>query len=67
MRSLLLTCCLTALATAAAGQTAKKLTLDDLFDPTANGRRPAQAAWSPDGRLSYLWDEKGDGGEEALW
>ncbi|HSK75534.1 MAG TPA: DPP IV N-terminal domain-containing protein [Thermoanaerobaculia bacterium] len=67
MRSLLLTCCLTALATAAAGQTAKKLTVDDLFHPAVNGRQPTQPAWSPDGRLSYVWDEKGDGKERALW
>lgn len=68
MRSLLLTCCLAALATSAAAQTAKKLTLADLFDPAvAGGRRPAQTVWAPDGRLSYVWDEKGDGKEEALF
>ncbi|HEX6863773.1 MAG TPA: DPP IV N-terminal domain-containing protein, partial [Thermoanaerobaculia bacterium] len=67
MRSLLLTCCLAALATAAAAQTAKKLTLDEVFDPAVAGRRPGQTAWAPDGRLSYVWDETGDGKEEALF
>ena len=40
----------------------------DLVAPDASGRRPSQAAWSPDGkRLAYVWDEKGDGAEKNLW
>ncbi|HEV7504112.1 MAG TPA: DPP IV N-terminal domain-containing protein [Thermoanaerobaculia bacterium] len=42
--------------------------LGDLVAPDASGRRPAQAAWSPDGkRLAYVWDEKGDSTEKLLW
>jgi dipeptidyl-peptidase 4 len=34
----------------------------------AGGRRPSQYAWTPDGRrLTYLWDEKGDDKDTALW
>jgi len=45
-----------------------QLTVDALLAPDAAGRRPAQQAWSPDGkRLTYVWDESGDGKEEALW
>ncbi len=34
----------------------------------AGGRRPSQYAWTPDGqRLTYLWDEKGEDKETALW
>ncbi|HEX6902603.1 MAG TPA: DPP IV N-terminal domain-containing protein [Thermoanaerobaculia bacterium] len=34
----------------------------------ASGRRPSQYAWTPDGRrLTFLWDEKGDDKETALW
>ncbi|HEX4965483.1 MAG TPA: DPP IV N-terminal domain-containing protein, partial [Thermoanaerobaculia bacterium] len=39
-----------------------------LVAPDASGRRPSAAAWSPDGsRLTYLWDEKGEGSGKALW
>jgi dipeptidyl-peptidase 4 len=45
-----------------------RLTVESLFAPDATGRQPAQLAWSPDGqRLTYVWDEQGDGKEEALW
>jgi dipeptidyl-peptidase-4 len=70
MRPILFSLCLATLAataTAAVGQTTKKLMVDDLFHPAANGRQPTQAAWSPDGRLSYVWDEKGEDKETALW
>ncbi|HEY9420553.1 MAG TPA: DPP IV N-terminal domain-containing protein [Thermoanaerobaculia bacterium] len=34
----------------------------------ASGRRPSLFEWTPDGRrLTYLWDEKGDGKDAALW
>jgi dipeptidyl-peptidase-4 len=45
-----------------------RLTVDAAMAPTAWGRRTSQRKWSPDGkRLTYVWDEKGDGKEEALW
>jgi dipeptidyl-peptidase-4 len=62
---LIVVCCL---AVPAKAQTGKKLTVDEAFATGATGRRPSQAAWSPDGtRLVYLWDEKGEGQEQALW
>ncbi|HEV8582778.1 MAG TPA: DPP IV N-terminal domain-containing protein [Thermoanaerobaculia bacterium] len=52
----------------AAAETPAKLTVEALFAPDATGRRPSQLAWSPDGqRLTYVWDEQGDGKDEALW
>ena len=34
----------------------------------ASGRRPSLFEWTPDGRrLTYLWDEKGDGKDAAFW
>jgi dipeptidyl-peptidase-4 len=68
-RTLLLVCCLAALAsTPAAAQSGKKLTVEEIFATGATGRQASQTAWSPDGtRLAYVWDEKGDGKEEALW
>ncbi|HEV2852887.1 MAG TPA: DPP IV N-terminal domain-containing protein [Thermoanaerobaculia bacterium] len=48
--------------------TTDRLTVEAVMSPTAWGRRTAQREWSPDGeRLTYVWDEKGDGKEEALW
>ncbi|HKI04792.1 MAG TPA: DPP IV N-terminal domain-containing protein [Thermoanaerobaculia bacterium] len=44
------------------------LTVDAALAPSALGRRGAQRAWAPDGkRLTFVWDEHGDGKEEALW
>jgi dipeptidyl-peptidase-4 len=41
------------------------LTDDAMFAPDANGLRPEDPAWSPDGRyLAYLW---GQDDEKALW
>lgn len=41
------------------------LTDDAMFAPDANGLRPEDPAWSPDGRhLAYLWGQEE---EEALW
>jgi dipeptidyl-peptidase 4 len=67
-RTLPIACCLAVLASApGAAQTGKKLTVEEIFATGATGRRASQAAWSPDGtRLLYLWDEVGDGPEEAL-
>ena len=66
---LLTACCLAGLASApAAAQSGKKLTVEEIFATGAIGRQASQASWSPDGtRLTYVWDEKGDGKEEALW
>jgi dipeptidyl-peptidase-4 len=56
------------LAATAAEQPPARAALGDLVAPDASGRRPSQAAWSPDGtRLAYIWDEKGDGSEKSLW
>ncbi|MFP5285601.1 MAG: DPP IV N-terminal domain-containing protein, partial [Thermoanaerobaculia bacterium] len=68
-RTLPIACCLAVLASApGAAQVGKKLTVEEIFATGATGRRASQAAWSPDGtRLAYLWDEVGDGPEEALW
>ncbi len=45
-----------------------QLTVESLLAPDAIGRRTGQHAWSPDGkRLTYVWDDKGDGKSEALW
>jgi dipeptidyl-peptidase-4 len=45
-----------------------RLTVEALLADDAMGRRTTQHAWSPDGgRLTYVWDEKGDGKETALW
>jgi dipeptidyl-peptidase-4 len=57
-----------AMAAPAPEQPPSRATLGDLVAPDASGRRPSQAAWSPDGkRLAYVWDEKGDGSEKFLW
>ncbi|MFL6192722.1 MAG: TolB family protein, partial [Thermoanaerobaculia bacterium] len=53
---------------AAAPEEPPRLTVEAALATDATGRRPAQVAWSPDGkRLTYLWDEAGDGKERALW
>ncbi|HYO13373.1 MAG TPA: hypothetical protein VE685_09295, partial [Thermoanaerobaculia bacterium] len=67
--ALLIACCLAKLASAPmAAQSGKKLTVEEVFATGATGRQASQASWSPDGtRLTYVWDEKGDGKEEALW
>lgn len=45
-----------------------RLTVEAAMSPTSWSRRTAQRAWSPDGRrLTYVWDEKGEGKEEAIW
>ncbi|HSS78821.1 MAG TPA: hypothetical protein VLV54_19030, partial [Thermoanaerobaculia bacterium] len=55
-------------ASAAPAQPPTRASIGDLVAPDASGRRPSQAAWSPDGkRLAYVWDEKGDGAEKNLW
>ena len=44
---------------------AGQLDFDVIFGDGADGERPEQVTWAPDGRrLSYVWDD-GDG--EALW
>lgn len=59
-------------ALAAPAEPVKPSRIGDYFAPDAGGRRPSQAAWSPDGkRLAYLWREPGEGRNEgqaeALW
>lgn len=71
MRNSLVFLCLGLLAApqaVSAGSKAERLTIDAALATNAAGRRPGQGAWSPDGkRLTYVWDEAGDGKEEALW
>lgn len=77
MRHPLIACCLAAAAAAliprpAAPQPPGRITIEAALANDAGGRRPSQPAWSPDGkRLTYLWDEKGDGKDsgrgETLW
>src|SRR5918999_622252 len=69
MRHPFITCTLAvALAAPSVAVEPEKLTVESLFAEHAMGRRTTQHAWSPDGmRLTYVWDEKGEGKEEALW
>src|SRR5262249_61207305 len=73
MRHPLIACCLAASIAAlaprpAAPQPPGRITIEAALATDAGGRRPSQPAWSPDGkRLTYLWDEKGDDKENALW
>ncbi|HEX4498921.1 MAG TPA: DPP IV N-terminal domain-containing protein [Thermoanaerobaculia bacterium] len=56
---------LPAAAAAVAAPPAPRLAIETALAADAFGRRPAQQAWSPDGKhLVYLWDET-DG--KALW
>ncbi|HEX9940933.1 MAG TPA: DPP IV N-terminal domain-containing protein [Thermoanaerobaculia bacterium] len=46
----------------------ERLSVETLFATDATGRQTSQHAWSPDGkRLTYVWDEAGDGQQKALW
>ncbi|HEY3571131.1 MAG TPA: hypothetical protein VGP73_24610, partial [Thermoanaerobaculia bacterium] len=74
MRHPLIACCLAASLAAlaprpaAAEQPPARISIEAALATDASGRRPTQPAWSPDGkRLTYVWDEKGDGKDEALW
>jgi dipeptidyl-peptidase-4 len=45
-----------------------RLSFDQVFATDAAGRLPAEYKWEPGGgRLSYVWDEAGDGSGKALW
>src|SRR5262245_25200018 len=56
------------IAVPAAPEEPPRLTVEAIFAADATGRRPAQLAWSPDGRrLTYVWSEQADGKDEALW
>jgi dipeptidyl-peptidase-4 len=73
MRHPLVACCLAAAFAAfvprpAAPQPPARISIEAALAPDAAGRRPSQVAWSPDGRrLTYVWDETGEGKEETLW
>ncbi len=59
---------ITAAPVLAAPEEPARLTVEALLADDAMGRRTTQHAWSPDGsRLTYVWDEKGDGKETVLW
>lgn len=69
MRHLLIACSLAAALAAftPSPAAAERLPFEYLL-ADASGRRPSLYEWTPDGRrLTYLWDEKGDGKEAALW
>ncbi|HEY4597794.1 MAG TPA: hypothetical protein VIJ02_15445, partial [Thermoanaerobaculia bacterium] len=72
MRHPLIACCLAAAAAAlvpwpaAPEQPPARISIEAALATDAGGRRPSQVAWSPDGkRLTYVWDEKGDGKDDA--
>ncbi|HET9212046.1 MAG TPA: DPP IV N-terminal domain-containing protein [Thermoanaerobaculia bacterium] len=74
MRHPLIACCLAASLAALAPRPAipeqppARISIEAALATDATGRRPGQTAWSPDGkRLTYVWDEAGDGKNEALW
>ena len=73
MRHPLIACCLAVSIAAfaprpAAPQAPARISFEAALATDAGGRFPSQRAWSPDGtRLTYVWDEKGDNKEEALW
>lgn len=53
---------------AAAPEQPPRLSIEAIFASDATGRQTDQRAWSPDGkRLTYVWDESGDGKQKALW
>ncbi len=75
MRTSYFACCLAALLLAlrpAVPETPPRepvqLSLGDAFEPSAFGLWPTRQSWSPDGRrLTYVWDESGEGREESIW
>lgn len=69
MRHLFIACSLAAVLAAFPSPlaAAERLPFEYLM-ADASGRRPSLFEWTPDGqRLTYLWDEKGDGKDAALW